>query len=78
MAERELPAVRRITIVDDVITKGSTLLGAASRLAEAYPEARLAAFALVRTKSRQPEVERIDDPCLGKIQRFGDEGERTP
>ena len=70
MAERESSRpVGRITIVDNVITKGSTLLGAAS---EAQPKPirkrGLAAFALVRTKKpASSEGKQIDDPCLGKI-----------
>ncbi len=40
----------RITLIDDVITKGATLLAGASRLAEAFPAAQVRAFALVRTQ----------------------------
>jgi adenine/guanine phosphoribosyltransferase-like PRPP-binding protein len=40
-----------IVLVDDVITKGSTLLAGASRLAEAFPDANVGAFALVRTQN---------------------------
>ncbi len=45
---------RRITIVDDFVTKGNTLLGAASRLSEACPTAQVNAFALIRTMGLQP------------------------
>lgn len=41
---------RRITLIDDVITKGATLLAGASRLAEAFPDATVRAFALIRTQ----------------------------
>ena len=57
----------RITIVDDFITKGNTLRGAASRIAEVYPHANVQAFALIRTMGLQPEIENIIDPCVGKI-----------
>jgi hypothetical protein len=40
----------RITLVDDFITKGNTLLAGASRLKEAYPDAAVRGFALVRTQ----------------------------
>lgn len=40
----------RITLVDDFITKGATLLAGAARLAEAFPDAEIRAFALVRTQ----------------------------
>jgi hypothetical protein len=42
--------VARITLVDDVITKGATLLAGARRLAEVFPGATVQAFALVRTQ----------------------------
>lgn len=51
VAARLVDRTARITLIDDVITKGSTLLAGASRLAEAYPAATIRAFALVRTMS---------------------------
>jgi hypothetical protein len=65
----------RITLVDDVITKGATLLAAASRLAEAFPDAIVRAFALVRTQnptsdSRGRQLFRaIVDPISSKVTR---------
>jgi hypothetical protein len=43
-------APKRITLVDDFITKGNTLLAGAARLRENYPHAQVRAFALVRTQ----------------------------
>jgi adenine/guanine phosphoribosyltransferase-like PRPP-binding protein len=60
---------RKITLVDDVVTKGATLLAAASLLAQAFPEAEIQAFALIRTMGLVPEVERIVDPVVGRIFR---------
>jgi phosphoribosylpyrophosphate synthetase len=74
----QLVAARRITLVDDIVTKGNTLLGAASRLAEVFPGRDVSTFALVRTKGRQAEIEAIIDPCLGVIRRSGDEADREP
>ena len=68
----------RVLIVDDVITKGSTGLAAASRLAEVYPEADIKIFALVRTKGLVPDIDRILDPTTGVIRLVGDEGDRHP
>ncbi len=48
-ARPDLAAGGRITIVEDFLTKGNTLLGAASRLAEVYPQAVITVLALVRT-----------------------------
>jgi hypothetical protein len=39
----------RIILVDDVVTRGSTALGAAWRLLEAMPDVEVALFALART-----------------------------
>lgn len=51
----------QITIVDDVVTRGSTLLGCAWVLAERFPEATIRALAVVRTMSGL-EVGSILDP----------------
>jgi hypothetical protein len=67
-----------IVIVDDVVTKGSTALAAASRLADVYHEADIRLFALIRTKGRIPEVDQILDPETGLIRLVGDEGDRQP
>jgi hypothetical protein len=63
---RSLFAPRRITLVDDVITRGATLLAAASRLAEAFPSCEVRAFAVIRTMTRV-EVDAILAPCTGVI-----------
>jgi hypothetical protein len=75
----ELIPATRLTLVDDFLTKGNTLLGAATRLEEAYPNAQIAAFGLVRTKGLQLEIEKVIDPCVGEIIRVGDdEADRNP
>jgi len=75
----ELPLVgERITLVDDFVTKGNTLLGAASRLATALSSVKPTAFPLVRTMGLQPDVERIVDPCVGTIRRSGSGEDRQP
>lgn len=56
-----------VVLVDDVITRGATLLGAASRLAEAFPDAELRGFAAVRTIGRGKALEHITDPVVGRI-----------
>ena len=54
-------------------TKGRTLLAAASRMHEAFPSARIRAFALVRTMGLVSDVQRLLDPCRGEIRwRTGD------
>jgi orotate phosphoribosyltransferase len=68
----------RIVIVDDVVTKGSTALAAASCLAEVYPNAEIRLYAAIRTKGIVPDIDQILDPVSGTIQLVGDEGHRQP
>lgn len=68
----------RVLVVDDVITKGSTALAAASRLGDLYPKADVKIFALVRTKGLVVDIERILDPAIGTVRLVGDEGDRQP
>lgn len=56
----------RITIVDDVVTRGSTFLGCARVLATRFPNAELRALAVVRTMSKQ-EIIAMLDPVEGSI-----------
>jgi hypothetical protein len=57
----------RITLIDDVVTKGATLLAAASLVAQAFPGADLRGFALVRTMGLVADIERIVEPIIGRI-----------
>ncbi len=54
--------VGRITVVDDVITSGATLHACARRLAKAFPAARIAAFAVVRTITGAAQLSKAFDP----------------
>lgn len=56
-----------LLLVDDVITRGSTLIGCASRLAETFPETPLRAFAVVRTLSDAEDIAVMRQPCAGVI-----------
>ena len=67
-----------LVLVDDVITKGRTLLAAAMRLHEAFPNADIRAFALVRTMGFVLDVERLFDPCQGEIRWNGQDAYRSP
>ena len=73
VADRE-----QLCLVDDVLTKGATLVAAASRLQEAYPRAKIVAFALVRTLGFVEDIERIVEPVIGTITIRGDEAVREP
>lgn len=71
-------APTRITLVDDVITLGATLLAAASHIHEQFPECEIKGFALVRTKGLDPELGQILDPAVGDITFDGVDANRTP
>lgn len=68
----------RLTLVDDVITRGRTLLAAAARLQEAFPAAQIAAFALLRTLRRGEVLRRILDPCDGEVRWESNDARRCP
>lgn len=78
LIEQPVIPPERIVLIDDVVTKGRTLLAAASRVHEAFPGAQIRAFALVRTMGLIPGVRQLLDPCKGEIRwRFGD-AHRSP
>jgi orotate phosphoribosyltransferase len=54
----------RVLLVDDVITRGATLIAAAARLREAFPDVSIQAFALARTDAMG---DNFYDLCLGEI-----------
>lgn len=69
----------RVTVVDDVVTKGATLRAVASHVTGAFPHTEVKAFALLRTMGFIPDVERILDPCIGVIRALtGGETDRHP
>ena len=45
---------RAITVVDDVVTRGATMVGAVSRLRETFRDVPVRGFAFVRTTSFEP------------------------
>jgi predicted amidophosphoribosyltransferase len=62
----QLITATSITLVDDFVTRGSTQIGAATRLLEAYPDREVRAFGLARTIS-YGEIPSIEMPCDGII-----------
>jgi phosphoribosylpyrophosphate synthetase len=67
MLDGLLPPLSDIVLVDDIVTRGSTMLGAASRLAETFSGVRITAFAAMRTVSNHEEFSAIRDPRIGRI-----------
>ncbi len=68
----------RVVLVDDVITKGRTLLAAAARLQEAFPVAEIRAFAMLRTMGLVRGIDHLLDPCVGEISWRAGDAHRAP
>lgn len=71
-------ATGRMVLIDDVITKGRTILAAAARLHEAFPGADIRAFALVRTMGLLADVAGPLGPCQGVVRWAGGDAWRDP
>ena len=76
--ELELREITRVTIVDDVITRGATLIAAATLFRQRFAKAEICVFAVVRTKSYDPEVGAILDPVVGEVSFNGIDADRKP
>jgi hypothetical protein len=73
-----LVGVDRIVLVDDVITKGRTLLAAAARLREQPPNPDVRAFALIRTLGFASRMDHLVEPSHGRIRWARDDARREP
>jgi hypothetical protein len=71
-------APQSVVLIDDVITRGRTLLAAATRVHEVLPNARIRAFALLRTMGLITDVKRLLEPCRGKISWKAGDAFRNP
>jgi len=65
-AQGVLAPPNRILLVDDFVARGATLIGACSRIVEAYPEADVRGFAAVRTMTGA-EIDNMLSPVVGEI-----------
>ena len=73
----ELPH-SRVVLIDDVVTKGRTLLAAAARLQLAMPHANIRAFALIRTQGFVPRIDSLFESCHGVIRWAAGDAWREP
>lgn len=71
------PSGTAITLVDDVITKGSTMVAAMSRIEGGWPGMPIRGFALVRTMSYQP-IRKNPLPARCRITVEDDQASREP
>jgi hypothetical protein len=67
-----------ITVVDDVVTTGATLLAVASRLKEVWPSAMIRGFAIVRTLNAGEFNSIVDPIAKGTILLTGGRTYRNP
>lgn len=67
----------QLTLIDDFVTKGTTLYACAVKLQETFPNATIRSFALVRTMGFEPDVRKIVDPCAGTITYNGHDTVRS-
>ena len=73
-----VPEASHLVLIDDVVTRGRTLLAAALRLREALPRADVRGFALLRTMGYSPIFDQLLMPCTGKIEWARDDARRSP
>lgn len=66
LAELPMFSAKKVTIVDDFITRGSTFIGVYPHITEAFPGWTIQCFALVRTQSFI-SIDQILDPVEGTI-----------
>lgn len=69
---------KEILLIDDIVTRGATIIGAANKLIDAFPEAHIRAFAAMRTISEPEQFRSISEPCVGEIILSGREAFRRP
>ena len=69
---------KEIVLIDDIITRGSTLLGCANRLKEIFPNVPIRAFAVIRTISDPDDFKKIEDSCVGTITLSNNDTFRSP
>jgi predicted amidophosphoribosyltransferase len=74
----DLPADARLLLIDDVVSKGRTLLAGAMRLQDAFPQAHITAFALLRTLGFKDHLQGLLEPCVGQIAWRAGDARRNP
>ena len=71
-------AIPRLVLIDDVITKGRTLLAAAARLRAELPLADIRGFALIRTEGFVQQIKHLEESCHGVVRWARGDARREP
>jgi len=71
---RELSNPADITLVDDVLTQGRTMAACALMLHDAFPDAQIRCFAMIRTLGFVDNIEKVLDPSTGVIHYYANSG----
>ncbi len=70
---------KKAVLIDDVITRGSTLIGSANKFHDRFPDVEIRGFAAIRTMSDPSSFVDWLDPVKGKISLyFNVQLERSP
>jgi hypothetical protein len=70
--------IHRLVLIDDVITKGRTLLAAAARLRLELPLSDIRGFALIRTEGFVHQIKRLEELCHGVVRWAAGDARRDP
>lgn len=76
--EAPLSLPTKVTLIDDVVTRGSQLFGAAWKIWCVRPDIEIRAFAVIRTMSAPEDFSVLADPCIGRIEWREEECWRRP
>jgi len=75
---RPMIPIHRVVLIDDVVTRGRTLLAAAARMTTVLPRADIRGFALIRTLGFVDRLDHLVDSCHGVVRWAGGDARREP
>jgi hypothetical protein len=68
--DRTIEEFDDIVLLDDVVTRGATLMAASIKILEAFPRARVRAIAILRTVTDPEDFRSVERPCVGTIKLY--------
>ena len=78
IVQKTLDEIKEIVLVDDVITRGATVLGAVNLLVDTFPDARIHVFVAMRTVNNPDEFDKTLDPRSSNVLLRGKNTFRRP